>query len=200
MSEPPPAALFVQLEPPPSLVEEFHAWYDTEHLPERTRIAGFLTTARLVCREGWPAYAGFYDLAHLGVLDEEPYQSITGEHASAWSRRLLPRFTGYERLLLEQVSSGGPLPPSHRGVVVLRLGTGTGADLAEGARRLGSGPPVRHRVFRRNGEQPETVVVFDAPALELVPTWSAPELAAALGAASSSLLGVWRYTRYLRQG
>lgn len=197
----PPALLFVQLEPPPELLEEFHAWYDTEHLPERTRIPGFETTVRLVCVGGWPGFAGFYDLAHAGVLDEEPYQSITGDHASAWSRRLLPRMTGYDRLLLEQVwAGGGPLPAAHRGVVVLRFGGDAHEAVARGAERLDCGRAGRRRMFRRLGTAPESVVVFDAPALELIPAWPVEELSTAFGGAAESLLGVWRYTRYRRQG
>jgi hypothetical protein len=50
-----PALLLVQLQPPPELTGEFHDWYDTEHVPERARIPGFLTTVRLVCPNGWPS-------------------------------------------------------------------------------------------------------------------------------------------------
>ncbi len=195
-----PAALFVQLEPPPELLEEFHAWYDTEHLPERARIPGFETTVRLVCVSGWPGFAGFYDLAHAGVLEEAPYQGITGAHASAWSRRLLPRMAGYDRLLLEQVSAGGPLPAAHQGVVVLRFAGDAPEAVARGAELLTGGPAGRHRVFRRLGAVPESVIVVDAPALELIPAWPTQELGAAFGATAASLLGVWRYTRYWRQG
>jgi hypothetical protein len=194
------AALFVQLEPPPALLEEFHAWYDTEHLPERARIPGFETTVRLVCRDGWPAYAGFYDLAHIGVLEEAPYRSITGENASAWSRRLVSRCVGYDRLLLEQVAGGGPLPAGHEGLAVLRFAAADPPAIAAGAERLAEGMSGRHRVFRRTGARAETVAVFDAPALELIPSWTARELAAAFEAAAGSLLGVWRYARYHRQG
>ena len=198
-----PAVLFVQLEPPPALLEEFHAWYDTEHVPERARIPGFLTTVRLVCPDAWPAYAGFYDLEHAGILGEHPYRSISGENASAWSRRLLPKMVGYDRLLLEQVSDGGrPLAAEHRGVVILRF-SGDRHDLVvSGAARLAEATAGgQHRVFRRlETSASETVLVLDAPALELVPEWSAVELRAALGEAASGLRGIWRYVRYSRQG
>lgn len=195
--------LFVQLEPPPALLEEFHAWYDTEHVPERARIPGFLTAVRLVCSGAWPAYAGFYDLEHAGILGQQSYRSISGENASAWSRRLLPKMVGYDRLLLEQVSDGGrPLAAGHRGMVVLRF-SGDRQDLVvSGAARLAEGiAGGQHRVFRRlETSVSETVVVFDAPALQLVPEWSAAELRAALGDAASGLVGIWRYVRYSRQG
>lgn len=198
-----PALLLVQLQPPPELTGEFHDWYDTEHVPERARIPGFLTTVRLVCPDGWPAYAGYYDLDHVGILDEPPYRSISGKGASAWTRRLLPRMTGYDRLLLEQTSAGGgPLPAEHRGVAVLRFDGDAPEPAGRGADLLAQDVPGgRSRVFRRlEAPAPETAVVFDAPALDLIPRWLPAELALAFGDLTKGLKGVWRYARYWRQG
>jgi hypothetical protein len=201
---PAPAVLLVQLQPPPELVSEFHDWYDTEHIPERARIPGFLSTVRLVCASGWPGYAGFYDLEHAGILEEEPYRAITGDNTSAWSRRVLGRVVGYDRLLLEQVSKGGhALRPASRGVAVLRFGGESAEQWAvRGARVLARGMVGgQARVFRRLGSSaPETVVIADAPALDLIAPWSPAELSDAFGELAADIRGIWRYTRYWRQG
>src|SRR5215813_11634719 len=56
--------LLVTMEPPPAFEEEFNAWYDTEHLPERLALPGFETARRFVCISGHPRYLAMYDLAH----------------------------------------------------------------------------------------------------------------------------------------
>ena len=38
--------LYVEVECPPDLEAEFHAWYNLEHIPERLRIPGFVTGHR----------------------------------------------------------------------------------------------------------------------------------------------------------
>ena len=55
--------LLVTMQPPPAFEEEFNAWYDTEHLPERLAVPGFETALRFVCISGHPRYLAMYDLA-----------------------------------------------------------------------------------------------------------------------------------------
>jgi hypothetical protein len=97
--------LLVTMQPPPQMEEEFHDWYDTEHLPERRAISGFLTARRYVCIEGWPRYLAIYDLAHPGILAEEGYRAISGKRFSAWSKRILPRMQGVYRAEGVQLSN-----------------------------------------------------------------------------------------------
>jgi hypothetical protein len=40
--------LLTMTEPPPAMEEEFNAWYDREHLPERLSIPGFRSARRWV--------------------------------------------------------------------------------------------------------------------------------------------------------
>jgi hypothetical protein len=198
-----PAVLLAQMQPPADLVAEFNDWYDTEHMPERVGIPGFLSSVRLVCTGGWPAYAALYDLEHAGVLDEHPYRSISGPNASAWSRRLLPRMVGYTRLLLEQASEErAPSTPERHGLAILRFAGDACEQAVRGGGVLAKGTVAgRHRVFRRlEAATPETFVIFDAPALELIPSWSPQELSGAFGELAEQLRGSWRYTRYWRQG
>lgn len=74
--------LLALMEPPQADTEEFHAWYDTEHIPQRQAVKGFITALRFVCAEGWPKYAAVYDLDSASVLDGAEYRSIGGENLS----------------------------------------------------------------------------------------------------------------------
>ena len=96
----PEAILLVIMEPPASLEEEFNDWYDTEHFPQRRALPGFLAGARWVCLEGWPRWAALYDLASLDALSTLEYKAVSAGNSTPWSRRILPRTSGRERLPL----------------------------------------------------------------------------------------------------
>ena len=61
--------LLVLMDCPTYLEDEFNAWYDTEHIPERLAIPGFETGLRFVCLEGHPRYLAMYDLERPEVLE-----------------------------------------------------------------------------------------------------------------------------------
>jgi hypothetical protein len=79
--------LLAMMEPPVALEAEFNQWYDTEHLPERASVDGFLNARRFVCIEGWPRYLALYDLARVEVLHEPSYAAVGGARQSPWSQR-----------------------------------------------------------------------------------------------------------------
>jgi hypothetical protein len=83
--------LLVQMQPPPAFEEEFNAWYDTDHVPERLAVPGFETARRFVCIDGWPRYLALYDLASLDVLDTPAYHRVSGDNYTPWTRRVLSR-------------------------------------------------------------------------------------------------------------
>lgn len=93
-----PAMLIVTMEPPASLEEEFNDWYDTEHFPQRRNLPGFDSATRWVCLDGWPRYVALYDLASMAVLDTPEYRAVSAANSTPWSRRILPRTIGRERL------------------------------------------------------------------------------------------------------
>ena len=95
--------LLVTMEPPPALEEEFKAWYDTEHVPERLGVPGFETATRYVCTAGWPRYLAFYDLASPEVIESPGYRAISGERFSPWTKRFLARVSGFYRAFGEQL-------------------------------------------------------------------------------------------------
>lgn len=92
-----PAILMVMLDPPEGDEQEFHDWYDYEHVPERARVDGFVTLQRYVCLEGWPRYMALYDLRSLDVLRSAAYRAIAGENFSPWSKRVIAKVRGWTR-------------------------------------------------------------------------------------------------------
>ena len=150
------ALMMGMMEPPPEAEGEFRDWYDTEHMPSRAGVPGFLSAHRMVCVEGWPRYAAMYDLESLEVLNTPPYQAISGKNVSPWSRRMVGMVHGYFRTLGVQTYPGNALMgdkgPSSR-VLVLRFNAPSQSAIPQilsGLRALFEDRPetVQLRVFR----------------------------------------------------
>src|SRR5258708_14771986 len=58
--------------------DEFNDWYDTEHVPERQRVPGFLTLQRWIGAENPRQSVATYDLDSLSVLQSPAYRAIGG--------------------------------------------------------------------------------------------------------------------------
>jgi hypothetical protein len=58
--------------------EEFNAWYDNEHLPERLSIPGFRSARRWVadCKPGEGKYLATYELDSPAVLSSREYLAL----------------------------------------------------------------------------------------------------------------------------
>jgi hypothetical protein len=89
------------MEPPAGLEEEFSDWYDTEHIPQRRALPGFLNAARWICLEGFPRSLASYDLVSLAALQEPAYLAVSGSKSTPWSKRLLARTARAGRLRVE---------------------------------------------------------------------------------------------------
>ncbi len=98
--------LLAMMQPSASMEEEFHDWYDTEHIPERAGIQGFLNAQRFVCLDGFPRYVAVYDMTHVGVLKEPGYTALSGNKFSPWSKRVLQRVHGQFRAEGVQIYPG----------------------------------------------------------------------------------------------
>ena len=84
--------LLVTMQPPPMLEEEFNAWYDTEHIPERLAVPGILTALRFVCIEGGhPRYLAMYDLESFDVMTSPAYLKVAHDKSSPWTKRVTSR-------------------------------------------------------------------------------------------------------------
>jgi hypothetical protein len=97
--------LLVLMQPPPAFEEEFNAWYDTEHIPERLAVPGIKTGLRFVCLSGHPRYLAIYDLERPDVLDSEAYLRVAYDRSSPWTKRVTSRVRIY-RSAGEQVWPG----------------------------------------------------------------------------------------------
>ena len=69
--------------------DEFHEWYDLEHIPERERVPGFGDCARWISVENPKIALAIYELDSLGVLETPAYRAIGGENLSVWSKRMI---------------------------------------------------------------------------------------------------------------
>jgi hypothetical protein len=143
--------LLVLMQPPPALEEEFNAWYDTEHVPERAAVPGFESARRYVCIDGHPRYLAMYDMVDEGVLQTEGYLAVSGANFSPWTKRVTSRVKIY-RSAGQQIYPGGQVTVPTVRATLLRFG-GLPASAAEaviaGMRRNfeGRADTVQVRVF-----------------------------------------------------
>jgi hypothetical protein len=93
--------------------DEFHDWYDTEHLPERERVPGFLLCQRWIGTEDRKISIATYDLDNVGVLQSPGYLAIGGANLSPWSKRVTSRVERLMRFEGDQILPGDQLPPDN---------------------------------------------------------------------------------------
>lgn len=115
--------LLTLTEPPAELEAEFNAWYDTEHIPERLSIPGFLSARRWVAdlKPGEGRYLAAYELVSAGVLESEAYRERFF-HPSPWTRRSLGRAVVFRRWACEQINPGDALPPILSHALLVAIG------------------------------------------------------------------------------
>ena len=91
--------------------DEFNDWYDTEHMPERQRIAGFGRCERWIGADDPRIALATYDLDSLAVLQGDAYRSVGGENLSPWSKRVLGKAKRICRFEAEQLPPGNTRAP-----------------------------------------------------------------------------------------
>ncbi|MFD2031363.1 hypothetical protein ACFSKM_15735 [Ancylobacter dichloromethanicus] len=143
--------LLVLMQPPPAFEDEFNAWYDTEHVPERVAVEGFESGRRYVCIDGHPKYLAMYDMVNEAVLETESYLRVSADRASPWTRRVTSRVKVY-RSAGEQIFPGDEVTvPSVRTLLLRFSGVpaGLGEAVIAGAKASFAGKPgtVQLRVF-----------------------------------------------------
>ena len=99
--------------------DEFHDWYDTEHLPERQRVPGFLVCQRWIGADDPRISMATYDLADIGVMQSPGYKAIGGENLSPWSKRIIAKVERIMRYEGEQILPGDELPPANAGGLLI---------------------------------------------------------------------------------
>jgi hypothetical protein len=111
----PRGALIVALDFSACQEDEFHDWYDTEHLPERQRIPGFGVCERWISIADPKIGVATYDLESADILEGATYKAIAGDNLSVWSKRLGKQ---YKRLLRsdgDQTNPGDLAAPAGAG-------------------------------------------------------------------------------------
>ncbi|MBT9289990.1 DUF4286 family protein [Prosthecodimorpha staleyi] len=143
--------LLVMMQASPDFEDEFNAWYDTQHVPERLAVPGITTAHRFEAESGWPKYLALYDLDSVAVLDSSAYARVSGANNSPWTRRVLSRVDA-RRIVCEQIGPGSEAVTAAPRVAVLRFaGVPETArpEVAAGlARSFGGMPGIRQvRLF-----------------------------------------------------
>src|ERR1017187_3549162 len=108
------------MQAPPAFEDEFNAWYDTEHVPERVAVRGFETGLRYVCISGSPRYLAIYDMESPEVLDSPEYLRVSFDNASPWTKRVTSRVK-VDRSAGSQVYPGNAVTGRAARVLLLRF-------------------------------------------------------------------------------
>lgn len=95
--------------------DEFHDWYDLEHVPERLRVPGFLNAERWIGDDNPNIAVATYDLESPGVLHSPPYNAIGGDNASVWTKRVTAMCQRLLRFEGEQLVPGNAVAPAGAG-------------------------------------------------------------------------------------
>jgi len=80
--------LFASFDTTAAQQDEFNDWYDTEHVPERLRVPGFLNAQRWIAEENPKIAVATYDLASHAVMESPEYRAIGGANGSVWTKRI----------------------------------------------------------------------------------------------------------------
>jgi hypothetical protein len=102
--------------------DEFHDWYDLEHVPERLRVPGIINAERWIGDEN-PTFAiATYDLDSAGVMNSEAYRAVAGDNVSVWTRRIAGKTDRLMRFEGEQLLPGDAIaPPGAEGLLVASM-------------------------------------------------------------------------------
>ncbi len=87
--------------------DEFHDWYDLEHIPERKAVPGFGACERWIGVDQPTFSVATYDLDSLAVLKSEPYKAIAYDNLSVWSKRVTAKCKRLLRFEGTQISTPG---------------------------------------------------------------------------------------------
>jgi len=98
--------------------EEFNAWYDTEHIPERMAVKGFINAQRWIGANNQQFALATYDLENVRVLEDPAYYVRKAEGKSPWSRRISSKTNLLVRLVGEQLLPGRMPSPGNAGALL----------------------------------------------------------------------------------
>jgi len=114
----PKGLLFASFDFSTAHADEFHDWYDLEHIPERLRVPGFINAERWIGAENPKHAVATYDLDSLGVLNSAPYKAIGYENSSVWTKRVTAKAQRLLRYTGEQLKPGDLAAPAGAGALL----------------------------------------------------------------------------------
>jgi hypothetical protein len=91
--------------------DEFNDWYDTEHIPQRLAIPGFINAVRWLGADDPKISVVAFDLEGVDVLESAPYLAVVGANMSPWSRRVIGLCENLGRFGAEQTLPGREVGP-----------------------------------------------------------------------------------------
>ncbi|MEK7946575.1 hypothetical protein WKR98_17625 [Pigmentiphaga sp. YJ18] len=156
----------VWLHVPPHREEEFHAWYELEHIPQVVGLEGFVSGRRYYCDDAFPKFLALYETRDESVEDSPGFQHVV-THPTPWSGRIWT-FFGKDRIRrnlvrLAAVAHGEQAEP---GAVLLRAFRPprplAEADGLEQGRASGDIPGcTRYRLFHQVRDPGRYLEIFD---------------------------------------
>lgn len=99
--------------------DEFHDWYDLEHVPEREAVPGFGLCERWISVDDPTVAVASYDLDALAALGSDAYKAIAFENLSVWSKRVTAMCDRILRFEGAQTLPGGLAAPAGAGGFLL---------------------------------------------------------------------------------
>jgi hypothetical protein len=99
--------------------DEFHDWCETEHIPERQRVPGFLACDRWIGAHNPKISLATYELENVDVLKTAAYRAIGMDNLSVWSKRMMARFKLLMRYEGEQILPGDQTAPKDAPALLL---------------------------------------------------------------------------------
>lgn len=107
------AMLFSQMEPPPGKEQEFNEWYETDHIPARMALEGFVRARRFFAGSEQPPYLAIYEVESLDALATEPYLELKRNPSEQTVRMLqsVAAFTRYTCELIADTGEAGAIAP-----------------------------------------------------------------------------------------
>lgn len=99
--------------------DEFHDWYDLEHIPERKAVPGFGACERWIGADHPDYSVATYDLESLAILKSAPYKAIAYDNLSVWSKRVTAKCKRLLRFEGNQITPGNAKAPAKSGGFLL---------------------------------------------------------------------------------
>jgi hypothetical protein len=163
--------------------DEVDDWFDTEHIPERLRIKGFINAQRWVGAESAKVWVATYDLERLAVLQTPDYRAIAGVNLSPWSKRITGRSRRLCRFEAEQINPRQRTEPAGaRGLLMVAINVAPEAEAelnswydSEHMLRMSAVPGVLcARRFRMTGSTHRYLATYHltSPDVQASPAWS----------------------------